>query len=157
MKRLISACSPEHECSTEEINAIGDELTAVTKDPDIKRYDKPDVDEMKTIIAEAEAYTGEWYHSEVAVDEKLFISEEHTALRERIVELGADHGIFLYFSFEFNPKGTMFEPGVSERMRELFGSTINFLDEDTRAKVREEFGDSYNLPPISTEDATNLL
>jgi len=148
MQRVVPTCSPDHECSDEEISALSFELTAVGEDENIKRYDKPDVEEMKLIIAEAETYTGDWYHSEVAVDEKAYISEEHTALRERIVELGADHGIFLFFSFEFDAKGTMLDPEVSKKMHELFGSTINFLDEETRAKVKEEFGDSYKLPSI---------
>jgi hypothetical protein len=112
MKRLVSTCAPDYECSYAEISAIVRELDDVRKDESIQRYDNPSISEMKEIINRSENYAGEWYHSEVILNmgkvdfsksrkEKLVDSEtEEEKLRDRIIKLGADHGLYLFFSYD---------------------------------------------------------
>ena len=99
-KRNVESCAPGHECTEDEIQAIYDELVGVQNDESVTKYEFPTVEEMLHIIETAEAYTGEWYHSEVTLSGDTKVSEEHTALKDRIVELGKDAGIFLYHQYE---------------------------------------------------------
>ena len=96
-KRYNAKCSPTHQCSDEEIQGILDELRAVRNDDNIISYEYPSVENMKKIIATAESYDEEWYHSNVILNEYEFVSDEHKNLINRIIELGQDHGIFLSY------------------------------------------------------------
>jgi len=117
-KRLVTQCSPEHECSDEEISAILEESVAVDNDPEVIRYDLPDINDLKTIVEKAESYTGEWYHSNVLVSETDVEDEEYNTLRNKAVELGTDHGIYISFTFEMNEDE---EKAVEETLKKAFG------------------------------------
>lgn len=101
-KRNVDSCAPDHECTDEEINAIFVELMDVRNDESIIRYEFPSVEEMLHIVEVAEAYDGEWYHSDVTLSGDTEISEEHTALKRMIEALGKDAGIFLSHSYELD-------------------------------------------------------
>lgn len=104
--RAVKMCAPGHTCSMEEINEIAKEVINEMNDPDIDRYRNPDEAQMRKIIERAEAYTGDWYHTEVTFPlgttgrsskpsgEPL---NPYFELVHRIEELGEDHGIFLMY------------------------------------------------------------
>lgn len=99
-KRIIEKCSPETQCSDEEIYEIIEENRLVESDEAIKQYYYPDAGQMKEIIKTSEKYNGEWYHSNVVLPyDKKKESNEVLKLREKIEELGKDSGIYLSYEF----------------------------------------------------------
>jgi len=103
MKRNNHVCSPEHECSLDEIILIAEESANVDKDINIKKFSNPNVTEMNNIISIAENYTGEWYHSYVSIDFSK-IPPEDRALADKIFELGSNAGIYVVESIEMSPE-----------------------------------------------------
>jgi hypothetical protein len=104
MKRVIPACSPEHECSDEEISALHHELLAVEADPEVIKYVNPETTVLGAIVEKATAYTGEWYHSSVVIPgsrEQTADMAEYNQLCDKLEELGAEHGLFLLFEYSF--------------------------------------------------------
>lgn len=96
--RRISTCAPDHECTTEEINELLEEIHAIDEDTEIVRYDLPSVKEMKEIIEKAENYTGQWYHSNVVLlGNKENLEKEE--LKNKISQLGEENGIALAWRY----------------------------------------------------------
>lgn len=102
MKRLVTSCSPSHECSDDEINAIIKNHYDILNDPTIKRYDNPTVIQMETILAEAETYSGEWYHSYVTLYPDLPKNPEEQMLMGRISALPEEKGVVLNSFYELD-------------------------------------------------------
>lgn len=100
MKRLVTLCSPSHECSDEEIKAIIQNQYDILNDPAIKQYDNPTLIQMETILAEAEVYSGEWYHSYVILHSDALKTPEEKALINQINNLPEEKGIALAHSYE---------------------------------------------------------
>lgn len=101
--RRVSTCAPEHECSPEEIDELLEELHKIDEDSEIIHYVSPTIQEMKEIIEKAETYTGTWYHSKVVLSGNKE-KPETEELKNKISELGEDHGIAL--SWDFDGKDT---------------------------------------------------
>lgn len=97
-KRLVSTCSPEHECSWEEIDAIIAEYHAIREDDSIRVYDNPSTGDLLKIISDGESYVGEWYHSMVTLPDDF--KDIDAGLKQRVLDLGAEAGIVIQFSFE---------------------------------------------------------
>lgn len=102
-KRTVKQCSPEHECSPEEIQALLDEHRAVEADSSITVYVHPTVEEMQHVIKTAESYTGEWYHSKVILTPDVYTGQQKE-LSERIKAFDEEKGIYLLFEYEIDPE-----------------------------------------------------
>jgi len=74
--RLDIPCSPGHECSDEEISSIAEEIYDIRQDRQIKKYKFPTLEEMEAILATAETYTGNWYHSNVTIKAEDYLADE---------------------------------------------------------------------------------
>ena len=96
-KRFEFDESSESDFSPEEVAGILKELNAVLTDSTIVVYDEPTVAELEFIIAVAEDYSGDWYHSRVSLKEYNFVSVRHSFLRDKLLVLAAAHGIFISF------------------------------------------------------------
>jgi hypothetical protein len=115
--RYEKKCSPEHECTDEEIDALIEEQHLIAEDTDIIRYDYPTVDDMEVIVTTAKNYTGKWYHSEVTINSEQYLSEEEKfdkrfmKLYQEMQQLGEDHGIALsYYLGDFDlPDPNLFD------------------------------------------------
>ncbi len=119
-KRLVSACSPDHECSWEEIDAIIAEHHAVREDVSIRVYVNPSAEDLVEVIAAAEVYVGEWYHSRVVLPDEF--KDVDVALKQRVLDLGAEAGIVIEFSFE--------SPELEKVMMEGFADSRSVWAED---------------------------
>lgn len=104
LKRRIPTCSPDHQCSDEEIKSLADEIIAIFKDPTIEKV-KDDVgtEKLKTIIRKAETYTGEWYHTSITLPAATQLpantNPQYLEAYKKIETLGADHGISISYSY----------------------------------------------------------
>lgn len=149
-KRVVPTCSPDHECSDEEINELLWEHDAIAEDESILTYEVPDVETMKEIIKTAEAYTGPWYHSQVVVEDHVSVSPEHDALRDRIIELGADHGISLLFQMSFETEGNALDPEAKARLAEFFGAkSVDDFRITLASNALDHFGEEETSPDRS--------
>lgn len=105
-KRYIPACSPDHECTYEEIQGIIDEYIAISKDENIKHYDDPSLEELIEVISIAESYSGPWYHSVVTLHDET--KDINSDLKQRIYDLGAEAGITVLTSYNMPELDEMF-------------------------------------------------
>jgi hypothetical protein len=100
-KRYVPQCSPEHECTPEEINAIVQEYRDIESDPVIIKYENPSIADLQGIVDRAINYTGQWYHSSVTI-RGCAEEDEKEALKALIQSLGAEHGISYAISYPEN-------------------------------------------------------
>lgn len=105
VKRLVTKCAPDHECSDEEINAIISEAVQIDKDPDIMRWDSPNESEMIEINRIADEYRengGEGYWADITITSPEYLKgdESNSFLDEynRIRNDSYDRGIYLSLS-----------------------------------------------------------
>jgi ribosomal protein S6 len=116
-KRAVKYCAPGHECTPEEIRAILDEHIAVESDETIAVYTYPTVEEMQNIVAVAESYTGEWYHSKVTLTPDNY-SGLQKELSDKIKYFEEDKGIYVLYQYDIDPETT-------KALEEIFAKTHN--------------------------------
>lgn len=71
---------------------------AVENDPKVAKYDHPTDDDLRTVLAKAETYTGQWYHSRVV----LSFHGTWSPLEQEVAELDEDSGVFVVFDYTAN-------------------------------------------------------
>lgn len=73
--------------------------SAVEADPLVTSFDQPSVEDLRHIIAKAEHYGGDWYHSRVT----LRYSGSWTPLEQEVSELDEESGVFVEFHYPDTP------------------------------------------------------
>jgi hypothetical protein len=81
--------------SAEDVGAIIFEREAVMADTNIKHYENPSDDELLEILAKAETYEGDWYHSYVSMTS----DGGWTPLQQRVVDLPDTAGVYRIYSY----------------------------------------------------------
>jgi hypothetical protein len=69
---------------------------AIQSDPDVVEYDDPSEAQLREILARAERYTGDWYHSKVT----LHYTGHWTPLQTEVAELDEESGVFVIFDYD---------------------------------------------------------
>jgi hypothetical protein len=121
MKRNTPTCAPDHECTDEEINAIIHEHFNVRNDPNIDKYPKPTVEDLKHILYVSQTYDGEWYHAEVILDMDN-TDWEYVALREQIKQLPPEAGVYASYSYEI-------DWATEEKLKQIFNQKLSTIEE----------------------------
>lgn len=81
--------------SAEDVGSILFEHQAVMADEGITRYENPTEAELMKVLALAEVYDGNWYHSYVS----MVSNDGWTPLQQRVVNLPNSAGVFRLYSY----------------------------------------------------------
>lgn len=81
--------------SSEDVGATLYELRTVESDSNVQRYDDPSDEELLEVLAKAESYVGEWFHSSV----RMTCVGDWTPWQKRVRELPSSAGVYRSYSF----------------------------------------------------------
>jgi hypothetical protein len=95
--------------SSEDVGATLYELRTVVGDSSVQRYDDPSDEELLEVLAKAEAYDGDWFHSYV----KMTSVGGWTPLQQRVKDLPSSAGVYRTYSFT-GPDDLFADFGLSE-------------------------------------------
>lgn len=71
---------------------------AVEDDPWVTKYDEPTDADLHEVLAKAESYDGQWYHSRVILN----FYGSWTPLEREVAELDEESGVFIVFNYVRN-------------------------------------------------------
>lgn len=95
--------------SSEDVGATLYELRTVESDSNVARYDDPSDEELLEVLAKAEAYEGDWFHSYV----RMTCVGGWTPLQQRVKDLPSSAGVYRSYSFS-EPADLFADFGLSE-------------------------------------------
>lgn len=97
------------EGSAEDVGATLYEMRTVDSDSDVQRYVDPSDEELLEVLAKAESYDGDWFHSNVLMTSV----GGWTPLQQRVKDLPSSAGVYRSYSFS-EPADLLADFGLSE-------------------------------------------